>query len=223
MEHFTRYFGVAGAALLVVWVVYDWTFLLALDRTFLEVPTTIADHVRSAILWAPPLGCALLFGVILGAASPERANRLARHGRRWFLVIRTIFVVAGAVVALMLPLTGAAIFIALLLAFLVADRALDGGASKARQVLFGGASMLLVAAAFGYLDGRQMRLSPPVGAKVLLDGKEVAVRGVRRFESATLIVDHERRVLIAPASAVTHAEDPSSTARPLVCYLFGHC
>ena len=43
------------SALLVLSVVYDFTYLSALNLSFSQIPTTISDHVRSALLWAPLL------------------------------------------------------------------------------------------------------------------------------------------------------------------------
>lgn len=34
-------------------VVFDWGYLTALELTFSEVPTSLSDHTRSAILWLP--------------------------------------------------------------------------------------------------------------------------------------------------------------------------
>jgi hypothetical protein len=44
--------GVA-ALLLCVSVFYDFSYFAALGLTFAEVPTTVADHIRSALVWAP--------------------------------------------------------------------------------------------------------------------------------------------------------------------------
>jgi len=41
--------GLVSAALLALSVAYDYFFLLALGLSFNSVPTTISDHVRSAI------------------------------------------------------------------------------------------------------------------------------------------------------------------------------
>lgn len=43
------------STLLVLSVVYDFTYLSALNLSFSQIPTTISDHIRSALLWAPLL------------------------------------------------------------------------------------------------------------------------------------------------------------------------
>jgi hypothetical protein len=46
--------GISGI-LLIFSVFYDYNYLLALGLSFSDIPTTIADHVRSAIVWLPRL------------------------------------------------------------------------------------------------------------------------------------------------------------------------
>jgi len=45
--------GLAATACLFLSVLYDWGFFYALDISFRQAPTTITDHVRSAIVWLP--------------------------------------------------------------------------------------------------------------------------------------------------------------------------
>jgi len=45
--------GVIAAASLASSIVYDWGFYYALDLSFSELPTSLADHIRSSLVWAP--------------------------------------------------------------------------------------------------------------------------------------------------------------------------
>jgi hypothetical protein len=45
--------GVLTAATFCLSVIFDWGNLEALGLSFSDVPTTIADHVRDALLWVP--------------------------------------------------------------------------------------------------------------------------------------------------------------------------
>ncbi len=47
--------AVISALLLVISVFYDYSFLLAIGLSFDEIPSSLSEHVRSAILWAPKL------------------------------------------------------------------------------------------------------------------------------------------------------------------------
>lgn len=45
--------AVIASLLLVVSVFFDYSFLLAIGLSFDEIPSSLSEHVRSAILWAP--------------------------------------------------------------------------------------------------------------------------------------------------------------------------
>ena len=45
--------GVIAAASLASSIIYDWGYFYALDLSFSEIPTTLADHIRSSLVWAP--------------------------------------------------------------------------------------------------------------------------------------------------------------------------
>lgn len=45
--------GLAASASLVLSVIFDWGFYSALSLSFLEVPSGLSDHVRSALIWFP--------------------------------------------------------------------------------------------------------------------------------------------------------------------------
>lgn len=45
--------GLAASASLALSVIFDWGFYSALNLSFLEVPSELSDHVRSALIWFP--------------------------------------------------------------------------------------------------------------------------------------------------------------------------
>ena len=47
--------GIAASVSLAVSLTFDWGFYAALNLSFLEVPTVISDHVRSALIWLPKI------------------------------------------------------------------------------------------------------------------------------------------------------------------------
>jgi hypothetical protein len=53
LEVGTKLLALIAALCLALSVIYDWGYLAALDLTFSEVPTSLSDHARSAILWLP--------------------------------------------------------------------------------------------------------------------------------------------------------------------------
>ena len=53
VELLGKFLGLTAAGLIVLSTAYDFSFLHALGLSFEEVPSSMADHVRSAIVWAP--------------------------------------------------------------------------------------------------------------------------------------------------------------------------
>jgi len=49
----TRILAISAPLCLVISIIYDWGYINALNITFAEFPSSIADHVRSSLLWAP--------------------------------------------------------------------------------------------------------------------------------------------------------------------------
>ena len=53
VESLGKFASLITAVLLVLSTAYDFSFLYALGLSFEELPSTLADHVRSVIVWAP--------------------------------------------------------------------------------------------------------------------------------------------------------------------------
>lgn len=65
-----------AAALLVASVAYDYAFLLALGLTLDELPSSLSEHVRSAVVWAPKVSIAFILYAVV-----ELALRRVEGGR----------------------------------------------------------------------------------------------------------------------------------------------
>jgi hypothetical protein len=65
LQAITGVLPVLAAALLVASVAYDYAFLLALGVTLDEIPSSLGEHVRSAVVWAPIVSVAfILYAVV---------------------------------------------------------------------------------------------------------------------------------------------------------------
>lgn len=49
----TKVLAVSAPVCLLISIIYDWGFIAALNIKFAEFPSSIADHVRSSLVWAP--------------------------------------------------------------------------------------------------------------------------------------------------------------------------
>lgn len=55
LENGAKSLTVLAAALLIISVFYDYSYLSAIGLTFNEIPSLTTEHVRSALLWGPSL------------------------------------------------------------------------------------------------------------------------------------------------------------------------
>jgi len=97
---------------LIASLIYDWGFFSALSLSFLEVPTALSDHIRSALIWFPKvfasLGTLFVFEmltrriekgmteeeIILSSPNPSRTRRF-RDGPWRLMAYTSILPVAG--------------------------------------------------------------------------------------------------------------------------------
>ncbi len=104
---------VAASAALVGSVLHDWVYFGRLGLRFSEVPTSLVDHARTALLWLPPLGIGMaLFSVyelltrrieggktedeiVAQSPNPKWAARFRRSGDVGPLVMAAVVIFGG--------------------------------------------------------------------------------------------------------------------------------
>ncbi|MBI3095774.1 MAG: hypothetical protein HYY97_12980 [Rhodocyclales bacterium] len=112
----TKAIGLVASCCLAASLIYDWGFYLALDLSFLEIPSVLSDHVRSALLWFPKLAVSLgallvheLFiqrmekgmteeEIIASSQNPERTRRF-RDGPQKVIALLAVLGVIGYIIA----------------------------------------------------------------------------------------------------------------------------
>lgn len=112
----TKAIGLVASFCLAASLLYDWGFYLALDLSFLEVPSVLSDHVRSALLWFPKVAVslgALLINemflqrmekgmsddeIIASSPNPERTKRFRKSPQK-LIALTAMLGVIGYVIA----------------------------------------------------------------------------------------------------------------------------
>jgi hypothetical protein len=104
--------GLAASASLALSVIFDWGFYSALNLSFLEVPSGLSDHVRSALIWFPKVVAA--FGglfvfemltmrieqgmteeeIVQSSSNPQRTKRLRDAPYKMGVYIAVFVVIA---------------------------------------------------------------------------------------------------------------------------------
>lgn len=214
-----------GSVLLAISVFYDYSFLLALGLTFADVPTTVADHVRSAIVWAPSVivlgGGGFLLGwwthyleggkseaeIVAGSRHPVFVARFRKSGHYAYLlgigsVSLSAFLSRGPLMWLYV------IFVVLWTEII--DRFVSSGPLKFSKQ--NGIVVLILPMVFalvggiGYLRGDEMlRADSPKWVVETKTDRGIETRrylGLRRFNSAAVAVDLHREVHVVFGDAM---------------------
>lgn len=216
-----------AALTLVASVAHDFGFLLALGLGFDDVPSTLSEHVRSALAWAPKTlilmtlttGFALFMKRVEGGLSDEEliatspTPRFTRFFRRSGDVAVVLVALASAVIR---PLTDTddgwvfwtflVVWAALVLWVLRHPRlgkAIDSPGKLAVLVL---PIILSVVASLGYSAGAKLKrpMAPEWEMTILQDGREEQheALGIRRFSTFSIVVTADRHVLILPQEVI---------------------
>lgn len=244
---FGKLLGAVAAILLILSTAYDYSFLRSLGLTFEEIPSTLADHVRSAIVWVPG---ALLYLVpivmyeifmrrVEGGLSEEEliarssSPRFMRAFRKGPKVLIAALLTISLALDFLLSASERALFVAAVfawgsLAFWLIDHPrLGAGFTNTAGRLFVIVPVVVIwVASLGYARGDTMlRATVPTWKVELKGGSDTETRnlvGLRRFSGAAVLVEPERRVSVVPADAIVgaHALRSADADMPRICKWF---
>lgn len=248
VEDLGKFVSVFTSALLVLSTAYDLSFLYALGLTFEELPSTLADHVRSAIIWVPR---ALLY--VAGFATYEMLMRRVEGGlteeeliarsrnphfmrafRRGPRVLIAILIPIGIAVEFLFSASELGLFVLALFVWgslsvsVVKHPRLGVSFTKTTRRLFVVVPIVVIwVATLGYGRGAaMMSASVPNWNVVLKGGAATETRslvGLRRFSEAAILVEPGRHVSIVSADSILRADALRQPAAdlPRLCRWFG--
>jgi hypothetical protein len=235
LEDFSKRTAGVTALLLVLSVAYDFAYLHAAGLSFQALNTTVSDHLRSAMLWAPVVLLGGLLGALLGLGSPHREQA---PGQRWSkrvgesLLFWSAFPLLAAVAIASSPpvsiaVTGLALGM-LLIRYQPGKSNIDQrlGDGAAARIFLVPASLAIVST-LGALHGASLVASTTARAELTIrvgsEEKKVVATGLRRFSTDTLIATSEG-IAVVPSDAVLTAVHARSDIRSLQCRLLErHC
>ena len=231
LENLSKNLTFVTAAILALSVTYDFFLLHALSLTFAEVPTTIADHVRSAIIWLPVVGICALVGGIVGLAQKPLPTSSGSTARRKLEYVDILFLctalpllvgIALRSTATALVLTVASFSAILWFRLQIGHANIEAklGAGTARLLMLALVAVFMVAGK-GYSDGTSAILAhqSTLSAHLRIHGVDsiAEVTLVRRFNSVALLVEPNGRVRVVPADALIVVTPLASTPTLLRC------
>jgi hypothetical protein len=201
--------AVIAALLLSISVFYDYSFLLAIGLSFRDIPSSLSEHVTSAILWAPPIFVSVfvifMYEFYLRRAEDGKSQEelIAGSSTQFGRAFRKYgnlapFVLAPAAVLFAVFLSENLVYVYILVGFLwifIAPYAINRfrfGKFCPGLIIFV-PIIFFVVGAYGDLSGyRMLAAATPKWEMVLRDESTITKQtllGVRRFGSFTIVVD----------------------------------
>jgi len=233
IDDLTKRLPLVTALLLGLSVVYDYFFLRALSLNFSELPTTITDHARSAIVWLPGLVIASGAGYLLGVSSPVKSDSPGLPQSNRYLDVYIFGLLGPASILLTLTLeweytAWAVATLAALALFRFQPRRtnieLRLGQGSARLLLIIPGALALVGGS-GWKAGQELLTAKTTSITVELRSgsttKELEINGLRRFERATILVKQSRSVEVVSSTDLLRAEHRTARSQGALCQLIG--
>lgn len=215
----------AGVFLLPLSVVYDYSFLLALDISFGEVSTSLADHVRSAIVWLPLVVPAGIAGAVYLKMEGDVATGLLGMSSdtykafdQWWMRVAVVALIISSYL-----FDGGLIWAYLGSMFVwwkAAPRLLPGGMGRivtpfVHKVIVFLPVLFMAVGLLGYANAAAIaRATAPEWAVVLVNNHIQEIRnysGLRRFGEATVAIAPGGQVHILRSAALLEIGTISDT------------
>lgn len=214
-------------------VIYDWAYLYWLGISFSEVPTTLSDHGRSALVWMPSAGVALFAMLILelinrrleqGMTEQElieksKNPKFTKFFRESPFIVAQVFAAGGVVVYILwaaIPLE--TFLICSIIIWFTFSRWIFSHKRIHERTTpifrIGIAIVPAIAIYFAYhgMTAAKADLSATNPEKVRTlsfkrDGKTIEGRILRSFENVTLLwIPHEKKIRIVPLGELDYID-----------------
>jgi hypothetical protein len=240
--------AVSSGATLIASVAYDWGYLFALSIGFSQVPTSIGDHVRTALLWLPNTVIGLLIVSVF-----ELATRRIEGGKTedeimagmahdsWIARFRrspsSLFLIGAVLVLVLYTLLGdifwegvpvaVVVLWACFLSWVYAHPVVRARTPRvARLVLLLGGMLLILVVGSGYAAGRRVFRDTPHDVVTLQSGQQLTVIVLRTLDKGLLVkVAGLDFATFVPWSDVRSMRSPIRRHRVqgLLCSYLGKC
>jgi hypothetical protein len=220
-----------ATAMLIVSISYDFFFFLALGLSLSDVPTSLADHSRSAVIWAPVLLLNSAIGFLAGISSPVSngsSPSLLGKFKKWEILLALI----NLPILLFLVLYSNLLLAVLILALVSVGlclRALPGGANVDARLGPGSANqiyyfiaVLILAGLAGYATAHFSTLRPSKAIQVVVkhdSGEKVVPAALVRRFSSFLISSGKEGVTLWPNEFILRVHYPPNKNETIGCLI----
>ena len=219
-----------SVAMLCISVSNDWSYLKALGLDLAEVPTTLQDHLRSAVVWAPLTILGLFLGVILSilAEAGGKVEKFVAATGNWLAGVSLVILLGLAVwqtwvLSLYLAVAGLWIWCSYkVLANLRLRLTLFGPSPRpALLALYFLLPLLtILTGGWAHMRGNSALANPAARWELVLKSEagpeRRAISEIRRFGSSAVVVDATGRVEVLSNDLILQARKLSSGQTPAV-------
>lgn len=247
-EQMGKLLGIAASGLLVLSTAYDFSFFYALGLSFEDVPTTLADHMRSAIVWAPRVAiyvmCFVMYEMFMrkmeqGLSEEEliqqsKNPKFTRAFRRGPQVLFAVLAILMIVTNTLFTASSHGLYLASIGIWGVLSlQIVQHPRMGARFSMTGGRLFVIVpiivifVASVGYSRGDSMLTSTAAQWAVEIKGErgieKHQIVGLRRFSTSVVVIARGQHVSILPNESIVSAKliRPLDADSPRVCRWFG--
>lgn len=241
LDTITKFAAVVASVSLGASLIYDWGFLSAIGISFDEIPTSIADHTRSALNWAPRIAIAVVVylalelttrrlegglseqEIIAQSANPARTRRLREAPGKFGFVIAALgffsFVIFGdaffdGVVF------GTVVACTYFVAWIIRHPRLGGGLAPTTRILIVGAiTAAILLWSLGRSQAIKLYTQPPTTIITYTDKRSAQGTILRYFDKGVLFRMSKGPIVLLQWSAIDRIETPAKYApfRGLLC------
>lgn len=245
LEVGTKLLALIATLCIALSVVFDWGYLTALELTFSEVPTSLSDHTRSAVLWLPLVASvfplAIVASLIFDQIDAKDVSEAKSRGEDISAYLKTEAKNAGwslaifSVISFLLWLAfgyRARTFLvmgALAVWVLVVVRAMPHDYLGIRLSMFFRFSLVVLPIipfslyVAGYNSGRE-GISPDqqfgtINVRDSGNQYQIKANVVRLFEKTAIVIDENRKVLLLKPDDIVQVEKakPISINKGVLC------
>ena len=215
------------AAVLAISITYDSAYLWALGLSLADIPSSISEHIRSALLWLPII-LFLVMGLFIIFAITEKSDKMAKTEAKStnFDKYQILLLIIAGLLQIVLNIylifyLNEKRFIFVLVSFMwflvVAKLMIDKKNKKIEHpmlifLLFVSPVILCLFGFIGYTAGSKVlnQDKPQWEYIIKKDDKEIplSINGQRRFTEFTIAILPEKKILIIPNSNILSMKTP---------------
>lgn len=213
LENLVKLTPILTSVILAVSLTFDSAYLWAMGLTLFDIPSSIAEHIRSALLWLPIFLGILIFGGIEHAFSINKDKITSSKKPDKYTMYKLYGSVAFTIIVLLIAsindktfqyafIMFSLIWTVVIIKFISAHENNQQQPSLFIRILYGLPVVLAIFGYIGYFIGNKTfnHENPQWEYTIKNETKEVEIKvhGQRRFTDFTIAIIPDKKIIIIP-------------------------